>query len=134
MIAGIDHVALVTGDLEACLAFYARVLGAEPRVAKPRPGFEGVRQVQVGGAVLSLHQVANGVTPIARSPTPGSLDICFRWTGTIDDAQAHLASHGIAVEVGPAPRRTANGKESDSVYFRDPEGNLLELMAERPAG
>jgi catechol 2,3-dioxygenase-like lactoylglutathione lyase family enzyme len=59
---------------------------------------------------------------------PGNSDLCFRWGGSPADAVAHLAAHGVAVELGPVSRSGAGG-EGTSVYFRDPDGTLLELIA-----
>jgi catechol 2,3-dioxygenase-like lactoylglutathione lyase family enzyme len=59
----------------------------------------------------------------------GGADICLRWSGTIESAEDLLREHGIAVIDGPSGRWTADGHKSLSIYFRDPDGNLLELMA-----
>lgn len=68
-------------------------------------------------------------TPVARIPVPpGGSDLCFAWPGSIDDALDHLARHGIAVELGPVRRFGACGAGA-SVYFRDPDGSLLEFIA-----
>jgi catechol 2,3-dioxygenase-like lactoylglutathione lyase family enzyme len=62
----------------------------------------------------------------------GGADICLRWSGTVESAAELLHQHGIAIIDGPSPRRTADGLPALSVYFRDPDGNLLELMAADP--
>ena len=59
---------------------------------------------------------------------PGNSDLCFVWPGPIEDAVEHLRRHGVEVEEGPVPRRGAQG-DGTSVYFRDPNGSLLELIA-----
>jgi len=59
----------------------------------------------------------------------GSEDLCFEWSGPIDGAIERLRAHGVPVEVGPVKRFGARGREGTSVYFRDPDGNLLELMS-----
>jgi catechol 2,3-dioxygenase-like lactoylglutathione lyase family enzyme len=58
---------------------------------------------------------------------PGDSDVCFRWEGTIEEAVAHLELHGVAVELGPVERHGALG-EGTSVYFRDPDGSLMEFI------
>jgi catechol 2,3-dioxygenase-like lactoylglutathione lyase family enzyme len=88
-----------------------------------------VRQIALGGALLSIHQAGNGIELVAKQPTVGSADICFRWDGGIDGAVALLREHGVEIVEGPVPRRTADGLPSQSVYFRDPDANLIELMA-----
>jgi catechol 2,3-dioxygenase-like lactoylglutathione lyase family enzyme len=59
---------------------------------------------------------------------PGNSDLCFVWSGTPAEAVAHLEAHGVEVIEGPVPRRGGAG-EGTSVYFRDPDGSLLELIA-----
>jgi catechol 2,3-dioxygenase-like lactoylglutathione lyase family enzyme len=59
---------------------------------------------------------------------PGNSDLCFEWSGSSVDAVAHLTARGVAVEVGPDERTGARGRGT-SVYFRDPDGTLLELIS-----
>ena len=67
--------------------------------------------------------------PVARLPVqPGNSDLCFAWDGPIEDAVAHLDAYGVAVELGPVERAGAGGT-GRSVYFRDPDGSLLEFIA-----
>jgi catechol 2,3-dioxygenase-like lactoylglutathione lyase family enzyme len=67
--------------------------------------------------------------PLARLPVePGNSDLCFVWDGPIEAAVAHLARHGVEVEEGPVRRYGARGAGA-SVYFRDPDGSLLELIS-----
>lgn len=128
-ILGIDHVAFAAADLEATCAFYDRLFGARTHLDHAPNGKSLVRQIALGGALLSIHQAGNGHQLVARQPTVGSADICLRWSGTIDSAAELLRQHGIPVIAGPAKRRTADGLAAQSIYFRDPDGNLLELMA-----
>jgi catechol 2,3-dioxygenase-like lactoylglutathione lyase family enzyme len=66
---------------------------------------------------------------VARTPVaPGSSDLCFEWDGPIDGAVEHLRAHGVRVEAGPMTRGGAKGSGT-SVYFRDPDGTLLELIS-----
>lgn len=55
-------------------------------------------------------------------------DLCFEWDGPIQDAVEHLRRHGVGVEVGPVERHGARGRGT-SVYFRDPDGSLMEFMS-----
>lgn len=129
MIRGIDHVAITVADLDAACAFYARVLGARVEEAYEIGGRVAVKRVAFGQAILNIHQQGNGVDLAARQPLPGSTDICFRWAGGIDAAKAQLESRGVAVIEGPVARTSADGIAGNSVYFRDPDGNLVELLA-----
>lgn len=127
---GIDHVAITVADLDAAWAFYERVFGTVILNDYAPDGRPAVRVFMLGGgARLSVHQAGNGIDLVADKPTPGSADICFRWGGSVDEAIAHLARHEIELVDGPSPRRTADGLPAQSVYFRDPDRNLIELMA-----
>jgi catechol 2,3-dioxygenase-like lactoylglutathione lyase family enzyme len=123
---GLDHVVVAVSDWDVSNRFYRDVLGAElvpqepPRVA-----------YRLGdGTQLNVH--GPGVEPgdnVARLPVqPGNSDLCFVWPGPIDDAVAHLESHGVTIETGPVARRGARDAGT-SVYFRDPDGSLLELIS-----
>ena len=129
MISGFDHVAITVADLDASIHFYEKVLGAEVEETYAIAGRVIVKRVKIGGAMFNIHQQGNGVDLVARLPTPGSEDLCFRWAGTVGEAQARLEDNGVEVIEGPAPRVSSAGRPAQSVYFRDPDGNLLELLA-----
>ena len=61
---------------------------------------------------------------------PGNSDLCLEWPGPIEEALGHLATQGVAPEAGPVEREGARGRGL-SVYFRDPDGSLLELISYR---
>jgi catechol 2,3-dioxygenase-like lactoylglutathione lyase family enzyme len=128
-IVGIDHVAITVSDLEASCRFYASLFAAETRVDHAPHGKSLVRQIALGGALLSIHQAGNGIELVAKKPTIGSADICFRWGGSIASAVALLNDHGVAIIEGPVPRHTADGLPCRSIYFRDLDANLIELIA-----
>jgi catechol 2,3-dioxygenase-like lactoylglutathione lyase family enzyme len=66
---------------------------------------------------------------VARLPVqPGNSDLCFEWPGPVEEARAHLERLGVAVELGPIARHAAKGAGT-SVYFRDPDGSLLEFIS-----
>ena len=70
---------------------------------------------------------------MAETRKAGTLDVCFRWDGTSGEAVEHWNAAGIGIIEGPAPRRAADGVWGQSVYFRDPDGNLLEFLSTNPA-
>ena len=128
-VAGFDHVAITVADVDATLAWYERVLGAEPLyVDLWREGKLPVALLQVGESRLSVHPAAAPAAPHADAPTPGSADLCFRFDGPVTEILALLEAADVPVVDGPAPRPAANGAPGASVYFRDPDGNLLELL------
>lgn len=128
-ITGIDHVAITVADLDASSTFYIRLFDAHVGAEHVIGDRVAVRQIAIGAAVFSMHQQGNGLGLVAARPTVGAADICLRWAGTAQEAIALLVQNGIEVVEGPAARRTADGMASQSVYFRDLDGNLLELMA-----
>jgi len=119
----LDHVVIAVRDFERSNAFYRDVLGA--RVVE----IDGRVAYRVGEQQLNVH--GPGVEPamVARIPVaPGNSDLCFEWDGPIALAVAHLNAHGVRVEAGPIARGGAKGAGT-SVYFRDPDGTLLELIS-----
>jgi catechol 2,3-dioxygenase-like lactoylglutathione lyase family enzyme len=119
----LDHVVIAVCDWGRSNAFYGDVLGAE--VVPRGSGFVyrfGAQQLNVHGPGVEPHPVA--VDPVR----PGNSDLCFVWEGTIDQAVEHLRRHAVNVEEGPVGRVGARG-EGTSVYFRDPDGSLLELIS-----
>lgn len=118
----LDHVVIAVSDRRRSDEFYRDVVKAEV--------IEGGGRVfyRFGEQQLNVH--APGVVPaaVARVPVvPGNSDLCFEWVGPIADAIAHLGLHGIAIERGPLIREGARGTGM-SVYFRDPDGTLLEFI------
>jgi catechol 2,3-dioxygenase-like lactoylglutathione lyase family enzyme len=81
------------------------------------------------GQQLNVHGPGASPVPRAADPVhPGNSDLCFVWEGTPEEAVAHLLEHGVEVELGPANRTGGQGNGT-SVYFRDPDGTLLELIS-----
>ena len=119
----LDHVVIAVSDFERSNAFYRDVLGA--RVVE----IDGRVAYRVGEQQLNVH--GPGVVPamVARIPVvPGNSDLCFEWDGPIAGGVAHLEARGVRVEAGPMARGGARGPGT-SVYFRDPDGTLLELIS-----
>ncbi|HXY94613.1 MAG TPA: VOC family protein [Acidimicrobiia bacterium] len=128
-VAGFDHVAITVADVDVSIDFYVSVLGAELLHGERwRTGEMPVALLQVGTSRLSVHPAAAPVSPHAQSPTPGSADLCFRYEGAVADILTTLEANRVPVEEGPVPRPASNGVRGTSVYFRDPDGNLLELL------
>lgn len=128
-IAGIDHAAIATHDLSGFIEFYQSVLGAKVEEEHEIDGLRSVVRLRVGSALLNVHRAGHSHPLVARAPMPGALDLCFRWNAPIGDAVAWLTSTGTAIIDGPSPRTSSDGFPGRSVYFRDPDGNLLELLS-----
>jgi catechol 2,3-dioxygenase-like lactoylglutathione lyase family enzyme len=124
-VAGLDHCVIAVSDWQRSNEFYRRVVGVE--VVEMAPGRWAYR---VGRQQLNVHGPGVDVSDnVARLPVqPGNSDVCFLWRGEIDEAVAHLEEHGVAVETGPVERIGARGRGT-SVYFRDPDGSLLEFIS-----
>jgi catechol 2,3-dioxygenase-like lactoylglutathione lyase family enzyme len=119
-----DHCVIAISDWDRSNAFYRDVLGAE-LVERGENGWA----YRFGGQQLNLHGPGVKPEPVARDPVrPGNSDLCFRWEGPIETAVEHLERHGVAVELGPVARDGARGSGT-SVYFRDPDGSLLEFIS-----
>lgn len=127
-ISRIDHVAVTVADLDLSTRFYIDVLGAVQVREYELDGRVMIRQLHIGGAMLNLHQTGHSHPIVAGRPTPGSLDICFRWEGPIAAAIARIEAAGVEISEGPGERFASNGAAGLSIYFRDPDGNLLELL------
>jgi catechol 2,3-dioxygenase-like lactoylglutathione lyase family enzyme len=119
----LDHCVIHVTSWERSNAFYRDVLGAE---LVPRGAGWAYR---FGAQQLNVHGPGIAPAPLARLPVrPGNSDLCFAWPGPIAEAVAHLTRCGVAIEEGPVARHGAGG-EGRSVYFRDPDGSLLELIS-----
>jgi catechol 2,3-dioxygenase-like lactoylglutathione lyase family enzyme len=120
----IDHVVLTVGDLERTIAFYERVLG----MTAVSFG-EGRRALTFGDQKLNLHHAGREFEPKAERPTPGAIDVCFTTDVPLGEVAAHLRSQSVAIELGPVDKIGARGALR-SLYFRDPDGNLIEVSNE----
>ena len=119
-----DHCVIRVSEWRRSNSFYRDVLGAE-LIGDPN----GVASYRFGEQQLNVHGPGLEPEPVARLPVqPGGSDLCFAWAGPVEGAIDHLTARGVEVELGPVRRRGARG-EGTSVYFRDPDGTLLELIS-----
>ena len=122
-IDAIDHVVLTVRDIDATSRFYEKVLGMEIVT------FGGNRKaLSFGSQKINLQQVGRESTLIADKPTPGSADVCFVTSVPVADVIAHLNRCGVNPIAGPVERNGARGLMM-SVYFRDPDVNLIEVSS-----
>lgn len=121
----LDHSVVAVSAWEVSNRFYRDVVGADLVPAAP-----GRVAYRLGDTQLNVHGPGVDVSDnVARIPVrPGNSDLCFVWPGPIDDAVAHLERHAVEIETGPVARLGARGPGT-SVYFRDPDGSLLEFIS-----
>ena len=119
----LDHCVIHVSDWERSNAFYRDVMGAQ--IIPRGKGFA----YRFGDTQLNLHGPGAIGTPVARIPVaPGNSDLCFEWKGPIADAVAHVRGREVEIEIGPVARFGAKG-EGTSIYFRDPDGSLMEFIS-----
>jgi catechol 2,3-dioxygenase-like lactoylglutathione lyase family enzyme len=117
----IDHIVITAFDVERTLDFYSKVMGMEPIT------FAGGRRgLAFGKQKINLHQSGREFEPKALKPMPGSMDLCFITETPLAEVISHLKAHGVAIAQGPVEKTGAQGPMM-SVYFRDPDGNLIEV-------
>jgi catechol 2,3-dioxygenase-like lactoylglutathione lyase family enzyme len=118
----VDHFVLTVRDIEATCAFYTRVLGMAVEVF----GQQKRTALKFGRQKINLHQAGREFEPKAKTPMPGSGDFCLIAAVPLEQVIAHLKTCGVAIEEGPVDKTGATGPIR-SVYFRDPDQNLVEV-------
>ncbi|GLY66161.1 VOC family protein [Amycolatopsis taiwanensis] len=121
----LDHLVLTVADIGVTVDFYTRVLGMEAVTFGA-----GRTALAFGHSKINLHRAGHEFEPKAHRPTPGSADLCLITTDPLDQVIEELATHGVPVEEGPVQRTGATGPIL-SVYFRDPDRNLIEVSSYR---
>ncbi|HEY7318023.1 MAG TPA: VOC family protein [Candidatus Binatia bacterium] len=120
-IDSIDHVVFTVKDINATCEFYTKALGMEVVTFG-----EGRKALAFGSQKINLQQVGQESALVADKPTSGSADICFVTSVPVSEVIAHLNSCGVRLAGGPVERNGARGMMT-SVYFRDPDMNLVEV-------
>ncbi|WP_281184894.1 VOC family protein [Trichlorobacter lovleyi] len=121
MIDRIDHLVFTVADVEATCTFYQQVLGMRVETFGA-----GRKALCFGVQKINLHQYGREFEPKAKAPAPGCQDICLISSKPLDGIMQHLTACGVVIEEGPIQRTGATGP-INSVYFRDPDGNLIEV-------
>jgi len=103
----LDHLVLTVRNIETTCTFYSNVLG-------------------IGSQKVNLHEAGKELEPKAYRPTPGSADLCFTTTTPIEEVVKRLQLSKVRILEGPVKRTGALGQMT-SVYFRDPDLNLIEV-------
>ena len=117
----IDHVVMTVRSVDATCAFYERVLGMQPVTFAG-----GRRALAFGRQKINLHEAGREFEPKAHLAAPGTLDICLVTTTPLPQVIEHLARCNVTYIEGPVAKTGATGPLR-SVYFRDPDQNLIEV-------
>jgi len=125
----IDHLVLTVRDIEETTRFYERALGLEREFFRGPQG-QPRHALRFGNQKINLQDAATDTPTKALTPTLGSGDFCLIAARPLEEVMARLQAEGIPIEAGPVARNGALGPMR-SVYFRDPDGNLVEV-AEYP--
>lgn len=120
-IKNIDHIVLTVSDINSTVDFYQNVLGMETVSFA-----QGRTALTFGSQKLNLHQHGKEFEPRARSPLPGSIDLCFITETPLEEAMSQVRDKGVSIIEGPVDKTGALGRIK-SFYFRDPDMNLIEV-------
>jgi len=129
MIDRVDHIVLTTRDKDACIRFYTEVLGM--KLEKFRTPTEERLALKFGAQKINLHEWGREFTPRAHVAVPGSLDLCFIASTSLDEVIQRLKKNSIPILEGPVAKTGAKGPIR-SVYVRDPDLNLVEISVYNP--
>jgi len=116
----IEHLVLTVCNIKATCEFYSRVLGMRTIT------FGSRKALQFGEQKINLHEAGKELEPKALKPLPGSADICFITDIPLNAVTEHIKSYNVEVLEGPVTRTGAIGP-IESIYIRDPDGNLIEI-------
>ncbi|EDY20516.1 Glyoxalase/bleomycin resistance protein/dioxygenase [Chthoniobacter flavus Ellin428] len=122
----IDHLVLTVRDLGETIAFYTRVLGMEEVTFG-----ENRKALAFGTQKINLHEAGREFEPKALHPKPGSADVCFLTAEPLARVMKHMENCGVDILEGPIERTGAQGP-IESIYIRDPDGNLIEIANQLP--
>ena len=117
----LDHLVLTVADIDATVDFYTRVLGMQAVTFGA-----GRTALAFGHSKINLHRAGHEFEPKALRPAPGSADLCLIAADPLERVIEELTAHEVPIEVGPVERAGATGTIL-SVYFRDPDQNLIEV-------
>ncbi len=120
-IKNIDHIVLTVKDINATVRFYESVLGMVVETSGT-----GRVALRFGDQKINLHQQGQEFEPKATRSTPGSGDLCFVTETQVAMAMEQVRKEGVEILEGPVARTGAAGAIL-SFYFRDPDGNLIEV-------
>jgi catechol 2,3-dioxygenase-like lactoylglutathione lyase family enzyme len=124
MIDHLDHIVLTTRDKAACIRFYTEVLGM--KMTTFRTPTEERFAFKFGNQKINVHEWGREFTPRAHVAAPGTLDLCFIASTSLENVVSQLKKNNIPILEGPVAKTGATGPIR-SVYVRDPDLNLIEI-------
>lgn len=119
-ISNIDHFVITTADLEVCLRFYVGLLGLKHEV------LNGHHNLLFPHGKISLHTQKGEFQPAATNPEYGAQDFCLVVEDDLQEVLDEIVAKGYKIEEGIVTRHGSQGV-MQSLYLRDPDGNLVEL-------
>lgn len=117
----LDHLVLTVRSIRESCDFYTTVLGMREVTFGA-----GRKALAFGAQKINLHEQGNEIEPKAHRTEPGSADLCFITETPLESVVEHLRACGVEIIGGPVERSGATGSIM-SVYFRDPDLNLIEV-------
>lgn len=121
----LDHIVLTVNDIEETTRFYEKALGLEREFFRGPEG-QPRHALRLGNQKINLQDRGTDTPTKAGTPTQGAGDFCVIAAVPLDEVLAHLRAENIPIVAGPVARRGALGALR-SIYFRDPDGNLVEV-------
>ena len=121
MIDHLDHFVLTTSQPDETIRFYTEVLGMTLETFGA-----GRRALKFGNQKINIHVKGKEYEPKAHAPGVGTLDFCFIASVPLEQVIASLEKHKVTIIEGPCIKTGAMG-DIRSVYFRDPDLNLVEV-------
>lgn len=121
-ITSLDHLVLTVADVEKTINFYTTILGM-----KEITFGENRKALLFGKQKINLHQKGKEIHPNAHNADCGTADLCFLTDTPLDEVYQILQSNNIEILEGGMVVRTGAVGKIESIYCRDPDGNLLEI-------
>lgn len=121
-IKSIDHIVLTVKDIEKTIDFYVKILNMRLETDRTR------YSLRYGQQKINLHSFPGEFQPAAANPVHGSADLCFEVEGNIKEIEEELKQKKTKIEFGPI-KRTGSRGATNSIYLRDPDNNLIELIS-----
>jgi catechol 2,3-dioxygenase-like lactoylglutathione lyase family enzyme len=122
-IRAIDYTVIFARDMAAMRRFYEDILGF-PRLRQLSPGWIEYR---VGDNTLALARPSRTAADVPTPDGSASLQLAFKVSAAdVDRCADELVQRGVTLLSPPTDQAFGHR----TLFFRDPDGNLLEVYAE----